>query len=205
MSADYDDAPETRQRLYEQTKAELVSKQVANSTSYDTAILTLSSAFLALSVTFVKDVVAPLSEATLLWVLFASWCSFTGAIISTVSSFMVGQAGYSQLIGAAERYYLKGESTAHEVSVRIAKRIEHLNLLNGGLFIVGTALTLVFTVSNFNRIAAMPTSKPSAPTSEQRGQPALPFQTVPVSPPARPASTPASAPTPPPAQKGAGA
>ena len=61
MNADYDDSLTTRQRLYEQTKAEVISKQLANSTTYDTSILTLSSALLALSVAFIKDVVAPIS------------------------------------------------------------------------------------------------------------------------------------------------
>jgi hypothetical protein len=207
MSSEYDDSPETRRRLYEQTKAELISKQVANSTSYDTAILTLSSAFLALSVTFVKDVVAPLSEASLLWVLFASWFCYCGAIVSTVVSFMVGQAGYRELISAAERYYLKGDATAHQVSVVISKRIETLNIANGACFVFGTAFTLIFTVANFNRLAAMPTTKPSAPTPsiEHRGQPTLPFQQVPSAPAPRPASPPASTPAPPPAERRTGA
>ena len=207
MSSEYNDSPETRRRLYEQTKAELISKQIANSTSYDTAILTLSSAFLALSVVFVKDVVAPLSEASLLWVLFASWCCFCGAIVSTVLSFMVGQAGYRELLSAAERYYIKGDVTAHQVSVIVARRIERLNVANGAFFVLGTAFTLILTIANFNRLAAMPTTKPNplTPSTEQRGQPTLPFQQVPSAPAPRPASSPASTPTPPPAAKRAGA
>ena len=207
MSSEYDDSSETRRRLYEQTKAELISKQIANSTSYDTAILTLSGAFLALSVAFVKDVVAPLSEASLLWVLFASWCCFCGAIVSTVISFLVGQAGYRELLSAAERYYIKGDATAHQVSVIIARRIERLNVANGAFFVLGTAFTLIFTVANFNRLAAMPITKPSTPTlsTEQRGQPTRPFQQVPTAPAPRPASSPASTPAPPPAGKRAGA
>ena len=205
MSAEYDDSPETRKRLYEQTKAELIAKQVANSTSYDTTVLTLSSAFLALSVSFIKEVVAPLSEASLLWVLFGSWLMFCLAITSTVTSFMVGQASYRQLLEAAERYYIKMDSTAYQVSVTISSRIERLNLLNGILFILGTTLTLVFAISNFNRIATMPAAKPPSPALDHRGQPTLPFQQVPAAPPARPASSPASSPSAPPAERKAGA
>lgn len=204
MSADYDDSKETRQRLYEQTKAELLAKQTSNATNFDTAVLTLSSAFLGLSLAFIKDVIAPLSEAIWLPLLYLAWSSFCAAIISTVVSFMIGQASYRSLIAAAERYYIKGEAEAHGLSVSSADRIERLNNLNGFLFILGTVLLLAFTVFNFNRLANMPNTKVPPPPSEQRGQPTAPFQQVPSSTPAEPASSPPQAPSPPPAAPRAG-
>lgn len=194
MCAEYENSKETRQRLFEQTKAELIAKQVANSTSYDTAVLTLSSAFLALSVAFIKDVVAPLSTASLLSFLYLSWSSYSLAIISTIASFLVGQAGYRNLIAAAERYYIKGDREAHNVSVQVANRIEKLNILNGAFFTLGTVLLLVFVISNFTRIAAMPTAPTSSPAPEQRGQPTTPFQQVPTTP---TSPAPAAPPSPP--------
>src|SRR5690606_5946840 len=156
---------ETRQRLFEQTKAELVAKQMANATSFDTAVLTLASAFLALSVTFIKDVVAPLQAASALYLLYLSWGLHCLAITSTVTSFMVGQSAYRELIAAAERYYIKGDADAYNVSVSTSKRIETLNNLNGLFFILGTICLLAFTIANFNRLANTP-----AKSAEQHPQ-----------------------------------
>ena len=199
MNADYDDSLATRQRLYEQTKAELVSKQLANSTTYDTSILTLSSALLALSVAFIKDVVAPISSATLLPTLFLSWISFGIAIISTVCSFMVGQWGYKALLEGAERYYIKGELDAHNVSVIVSRRIEIANYIHGTMFVLGTTLMLVFVIANFSRLASMP--EPTAPKQPlvERGHPTNAFPQIQIKPnlPAsapQPASAPPSAP-----------
>ena len=149
MNAENDDTSETRQRLFEQTKAELNAQQLANATSFDTAVLTLSSAFLALSVTFIKDVVSPIATANWLPLLYVSWFSFCGAIISTVCSFTIGQHGYKTLRDAAERYYIKGERSAFSVSVVISRRIECANILSGALFVIGVIAVLFFVFLNF--------------------------------------------------------
>ena len=108
----------------------------------------LSSAFLALSVTFIKDVVSPIATANWLPLLYVSWFSFCGAIISTVCSFMIGQHGYKTLRDAAERYYIKGERSAFSVSVVISRRIECANILSGALFVIGVIAVLFFVFLN---------------------------------------------------------
>jgi hypothetical protein len=205
MNADYDDSSATRQRLYEQTKAEVISKQLANSTTYDTSILTLSSALLALSVGFIKDVVAPISSATILPALYLSWVSFGLAIISTVSSFMIGQWGYKALLKGAERYYIKGEPDAFNVSVTVSRRIEIANYIHGAMFVVGTIFMLVFVIANFSRLANMP--DPNAPKSPlvERGQPTNAFPqipTKPILPPSVPQPSPAPTSAPPDSKQG---
>lgn len=171
MSSQYDNSTETRQRLFERTKEELIAKQIANSTNFDTAVLTLSSAFLALSITFIKDVVAPLSGASFLCFLYTSWILHCLALTATVASFMVGQSSYRALISAAESYYLKEDTGAYNVSVTSAKRLEILNNLNGGLFIVGTIFLLVFVITNFNRLANTPTQSADLPALTQQYEP----------------------------------
>lgn len=191
MNADYDDSSSTRQRLFEQTKADVVSKQIANSTAYDTSILTLSSAFLALSVVFIKDVVAPISTASHLLLLYLSWSCFCLAIIVTIASFMLGQWGYKALLEGAERYYLKNDGDAFRVSVTVSRRIGIANYIHGGLFVLGTILMLIFVIDNFSRLANMPDANVLKPSTQQRGQPTNTFQQLP----AKPASAP-SAPQP---------
>ena len=189
MNADYDDSLATRQRLYEQTKAEVISKQLANSTTYDTSILTLSSALLALSVAFIKDVVAPISSATLLPTLYLSWISFGLAIISTVSSFMIAQWSYKALLKGAKRYYIDEEPDAFKVSVVVSRRIEVANYINGTMFVLGTTLMLVFVITNFSRLANMPNPNAPKPPLVERGQPTNTFPQVPMKP-TQPASAP---------------
>jgi hypothetical protein len=196
MNANYDNSIETRQRLYEQTKTELASQQLANSTTYDTSILTLSSAFLGLSFAFIKDVVTPISAATYLSLLYVSWVCFCLAIISAIGSFMFAQYGFRVLRQGAERYYIQGDQSAFNVSVVVSRRIDIINSVPGALFIAGTILTLVFVITNVTRIAAMPTTNTPAVPTEQRGQPTNTFQRVPVQP-AAPASTPQPASSPP--------
>jgi hypothetical protein len=190
MNAEYDDTLATRQRLYEQTKSELISKQIANSTVYDTSILTLSSAFLGLSIAFIKDIVSPLSTASNLPALYSSWGSFCIAIIVTIFSFMIGQRGYKKLLDGAERYYLKQEEDAFKISVTVSKQIEIANYLYGFFFVVGTILMLFFVITNFVRISNMPDPNTPKQTIEQRGQPTNTFQQLPAKPPASNTNTP---------------
>lgn len=182
MNSEYDDSLATRQRLYEQTKSELIAKQIANSTAYDTSILTLSSAFLGLSVAFIKDVVSPLSTASYLLALYCSWGSFGIAIIATIFSFMIGQCGYKTLLDGAERYYLKQEEDAYKISVTVSTRIEIANYLHGGFFVLGTTLMLFFVITNFIRISNMPDPNTPKQSIEQRGQPTNTFQQLPAKP-----------------------
>lgn len=93
-----------RQELLATARKELIERQFSNSESYDKAILTLSSAFLALSLTFIKDVLGagPVRDV---WTLYASWMVFAAAIICTVASFRVSDAALNVQVDLIERYY----------------------------------------------------------------------------------------------------
>lgn len=198
MSAEYQDTPETRQRLYEQTKTELASQQLANATAFDNAILTLSSAFLGLSVAFIKDVVSPISSAVWLPLLYLSWVSFCAAIVAVVGSFIIGQHAYTALRRGAERYYIRGEKDAFNISVTMSRRISVANIAHGTFFMLGTIFTLAFVLANFSRLAAMPIANNAASSPLEKGQPTNPFQAVPQ-PAAGSGVAPQSAPVPAPA------
>lgn len=68
------DNMEEFEKLYNKTRDELLAKQMSNSETYDRSMLSLSSAFLALSVTFIKDIV-PVKESLCTWLLYLSWGS----------------------------------------------------------------------------------------------------------------------------------
>jgi hypothetical protein len=205
VNAEYDNSTSTRQRLYEHTKNELISKQIANSTTYDNSILTLSSAFLGLSIAFIKDVVAPISNAILLYALYSAWICFCLAIIFTIISFMIGQASLKSLLESAELYYIKGDPKAIENSSKVSRRIDIANYINGVMFVLGTTLIVFFVIANFSRVANMQNPNAAKPSINQRTQPTNTFQKIPTSPAS--ASTPTQPPpeptgSPPPSKNG---
>jgi hypothetical protein len=109
MSADesstqQEDDGQLRQQLYSTARTELLERQFSNSEAYDKAILTLSSGFLALSLTFIKDLVSP-GTIRVTGLLYASWIVLTAAIISTVLSFRVSNIAIEGQLAQAERYY----------------------------------------------------------------------------------------------------
>ncbi|EGR1181158.1 hypothetical protein AABF50_004589 [Vibrio parahaemolyticus] len=72
-----------RQKMYDELRDELYKRELSNSESFDKAILSLSSAGLAISLTFIKSIVSIDSAIFVYW-LYASWVCFGVAIISTV-------------------------------------------------------------------------------------------------------------------------
>jgi hypothetical protein len=74
---------------------EILERLSSNSEAYDKAILTLASALLALSVTFIKDLL-PSSPINHVWLLYGSWIVLTAAIIGTVLSFRISDAALAK-------------------------------------------------------------------------------------------------------------
>lgn len=97
------DNMEELEKLYNKARDELLAKQMSNSETYDRSMLSLSSAFLALSVTFIKDIV-PVKELLCTWLLYLSWGGglFALTIIVIFLSFIYGQKGIKQLLAGAE-------------------------------------------------------------------------------------------------------
>ncbi|MDI6807798.1 MAG: hypothetical protein QME66_02300 [Candidatus Eisenbacteria bacterium] len=143
---DSDDRKE-REKLYEQTLDELISKQISNSETHDHSILSLSSAFLGLSVAFISDVV-PIDVACHKYLLFLSWLAFSLAIIVTIASFIYGQRAIKKLIDAARRFYIEENEDSYRVSMILSTRMDRLNLSSGGAFVLGILLTIAFVSAN---------------------------------------------------------
>ncbi len=168
VKMDQDDS----KRLYESTKQELVSKQMSNSQSYDNALLSLSSAFLALSVAFIKDIV-PLDHAVYLLVLYFSWAFFTLTVVTTITSFIYGQHGIKRLINAAKDFYINDNQDAQKVAVKVGRNIDRFNLSAVVFFILAVLFTTTFVIINTVEVKSM--SNESQP-SETRGQPTNSFE-----------------------------
>jgi len=77
---------EERKKLYEETRKDLLARQLSNAEHFDKAILSLSTAGLGFSLAFIKDIV-PIAKASCLGLLHYSWYMFVMAIVVTLVSF----------------------------------------------------------------------------------------------------------------------
>ena len=144
------DDEKIRQDLYAKHRAELVSKQDANSEKYDSSILTLSSAGFGLSITFLKDVV-PFKESWSPWLLIVSWALFVLAILCTILSFQASQAAIGKSLDHAEKYYLeKKDEFLNKENIWISVT-NWLNMASGAFFIAAIICTAVFVSGNLLR------------------------------------------------------
>jgi hypothetical protein len=200
-----------RERLHTSARSELLDRQFSNSEAYDKAILTLSSGFLALSLSFIKEIL-PAGSITWTGLLYASWVLLALAIISTVISFRVSNAAIEGQLGQAQRYYQEKDENAYTKS-KLSRSVDWLNNVSGGLFIFGVVLTVVFVILNFTEEKSMSNKSGGGPTRideghsiptmqkvivnpVKRGQsvPQMQQVTKPVAPAAKPAASPAATP-----------
>lgn len=129
---------------------DLNKREMSNSETYDKSLLTLSSAFLGLSLTFTKDVI-PFENANYIILLFVSWGLFALTIILTISSFIYSQRVTRQLKKSAREYFIEGKKETNELSITLAKRQEQLNTSCGVIFIIAVILLTSFIALNMTR------------------------------------------------------
>ncbi|WP_051302893.1 hypothetical protein [Psychromonas aquimarina] len=140
---------DVRQKMYDELRDELYKRELSNSESFDKAILSLSSAGLAISLTFIKSIVA-IDEAIYIYWLYSSWVFFGMAIILTLLSLMFSNQGMKKQLDLAERYYLLNEEDAFNKPDWFAKATELSNLLSGIVFIFAISSVIVFSIANFS-------------------------------------------------------
>lgn len=175
-------------------KAELFKRQLSNSDNFDKAILTYSSAGLALSLGFLKDFI-PVTRADASWLLFVSWALFVVSVVVTLFSFISSQLGISKQLALNERYYLRMDDTALSESNFFARCTDWLGYIAGTAFVVAIACSTFFVSINLERAATMVEQKQvplregapiptiqQVPQTVQRGAPVPGIQQVPQQP-----------------------
>lgn len=166
--------------------AEANKRESSGTDNFDKNILTLSSAGLGLSVSFLKDFVG--ANVVFPWFLYASWVTFGIATLNTMASFMVSGKALEYQKDLAYRAYMLGNDAAFETPNGWNKATNYLNWASASSFFLALILTIAFVIINLeeNRMA-LGTYKPTSTTPVlQKGA------TVPAM--QRPASLPASAP-----------
>jgi hypothetical protein len=134
-----------REELYQKTRAELLGQQSSNTEAYDKAVITISAAFLGVSLAFMKDY--KISEIYHPVVLVSSWVAFALAIVACVASFLFGNSAIEKQLALAYCYYKEKNESALSIP-RIVKINDYVNRVSGSFLILGVILTITFVSTN---------------------------------------------------------
>jgi hypothetical protein len=147
------------------TRAE--EAEARNAGAYDKALLTLSSAALALSLTFGKDIV-PFFRATQVWLLFSAWILFVLTIVVNISGFIYALTVARKHKALAGRVYRDQLESADDLNSTLQRDYlcQHVgNVLQGVLFLTGVLFFFMYVMINVQREIAM-AQKPVAITGQ---------------------------------------
>lgn len=138
-----------REEAFAQARNELIGQQTSNAEAYDKALLTLSSAFLGISLVFIKNIV-PIQDAESLWLLKLSWAGFILTIAIVIAGFIFAQRVIRNNLAAAESYYLERNQDARQISIDNEGQVDCINEIAGVIFILSIILTVSFVLMNMN-------------------------------------------------------
>jgi hypothetical protein len=139
-------SPENR-RIFEGARDHLNDASIKNSEQFDKAILSLSSAGLALSLSFTKFV-KPISEAEHLWLLHSSWLCFGLAIIATVISFLTSNSAITVERDHIYKYYIEENDVYGDKKNYWGVVTFWLNRFSAIVFLVAVMSTVFYVWSN---------------------------------------------------------
>lgn len=142
------------EEIHDKFREDLLKRQLSNNENYDKAIISLSSAGLALSLTAIKFVV-PLDVAEHLWLIKLSWILFLITIICSIVAYQIGNKAISRQMIIAENYYINGLISSQTEKNAYSKINSILNNVTGIVFIAAISLVICFVIFNINGDKAM--------------------------------------------------
>lgn len=177
-------------KLHAEFIAEAHKREMASTDNFDKSVLTLSSAGLGLSISFLKDFGG--QSVLWPWVLYGSWILFVAATLSTMLSFMSSVKALELAKHNAKHAYLEGDWAAFDAPNKWNKRTIGLNYSSALTFFFAFVFTIIFVIVNVQgRTMATSTNTPTSQL-EKKGlaiptmQRPTPATSQPVSPPAAP-------------------
>ena len=134
-------------KIFEGARDHLNEASLKNSEQFDKAILSLSSAGLALSLSFTQ-LIKPISEAEHLWLLRVSWVFFGLSIISTVISFLTSNSAISVEREHIYKYYMEENDDYSNIRNYWGVITYWLNRFCAAVFIMAVISTVLFIWGN---------------------------------------------------------
>ena len=146
-------------KIYADHVAEINKREISSSENFDKAVLTFSSAGLALSVGFLKDFV-PIKSAVAPWMLYGSWALFTAATCATIISFLVSSQALEAQKRRAYAYYMQADDDALRSGNLWDRGTRVLNYTSAASFLIAMILSIVFISINLEKGNAMKDNNP---------------------------------------------
>jgi hypothetical protein len=114
---------------------------------FDKAVLALSGGGLAVSISFIRDLVpnAAPSSLTILWV---SWLLYASSMTFTLFSFLFSQWAFDRELTLMDAHFLSGDKEALRRPNRYAAAVRWLNYASCTALTTAIALTVVFAFVN---------------------------------------------------------
>ena len=146
----------TNDDLYARLEAALFERDLSNSETYDKSILMYATGALALSLSFIKDIV-PLKDAIYLGFLEASWLFWICSIFSVLASFVLALKASELQRDLAYRYYHQNDEAAFTTKNKWISYVKRTNIASGSVFVLGALSTMLFAWINIEHDKHMPT------------------------------------------------
>lgn len=119
-------------------------------TQADNLVLTLSSALLGLSISFVKDVV-PIQRIVSLPSLITSWILLSASILVILFSYFAAQSENATQIDYGHEYFVNRKEEFFNKKTRWSGWTVRCNRVAATCFVLGLALTIYFMSVNFSQ------------------------------------------------------
>jgi hypothetical protein len=155
--------------------AEINAWEQRNVEPYDKAILTLSSGALALSLTFIKDLVPP-EIAQENWILYLAWVLFVLSLSTNIIGFIYTLRSFvpqRRFVEDVYKHCTKTETQFSQFLKDLNYKVDLFNVFQGIFFLCGMVAFTTYVIINFeahSRTAhqskppvVMPVAPPSAP------------------------------------------
>jgi len=148
--------PERALKLHDEYRKKVWDDSLSGSENFDKYLITFSTGALALSLSFVKDIV-PLKGAIWIPLLIASWAAFILAALVTLISFRFSLAALERMVPVLNDYYLKGKTESYDKHMNDVrtKAVDWCAWAGLVLFVLGLICVTIFVSVNVVRANSM--------------------------------------------------
>ena len=141
--------PTRAEKLHDEYRRKVWEDSTSGSENFDKYLITFSTGALALSLTFIKDIV-PLRNATCIPLLILSWVTFTLCILVTLVSFRISIRALERMSPVLDDFYLNGNVDAFNKHLEDpwTKAVDKCAWAGIILFVLGLIFTMIFVSAN---------------------------------------------------------
>lgn len=172
-----DSTSSSRQSEYEKHREQAWSDRQASSDEFDKNLLKFSSAALALSLAFIKDIV-PLEQATHLTTLYLSWIGFAVCILATIASYFFSTRSFDRHLTDLHKYYIEGDEKALNPNNVWTNWVRRCAVIGGLFFLAGFICTVIFVSANVAKGHTKMQEKKSVTVLVQEARTPVPMSSV---------------------------